>query len=98
VHLRLRPAAHMPLFRVGDQVESGTGWPAELITSRSTTRGQARPHLGMLRTEIHGRRCGGHIGMCSTTARRRPAASAMDGFARVFHRQRDGELSSSTAS
>jgi peptide-methionine (R)-S-oxide reductase len=51
-----------PLFSSGTKYESGTGWPSfyEPIPDAVDTTVD-RSHL-MTRTEIHCRRCGGHLG------------------------------------
>jgi peptide-methionine (R)-S-oxide reductase len=51
-----------PLFSSGTKYESGTGWPSfyEPIPDAVETTVD-RSHL-MTRTEIHCRRCGGHLG------------------------------------
>lgn len=51
-----------PLFASSAKFESGTGWPsftAPLAEAVGTTKDQG---LGMSRTEVHCRRCGGHLG------------------------------------
>jgi peptide-methionine (R)-S-oxide reductase len=51
-----------PLFRAERKFESGTGWPsffAPLEGAVATTTD--RTH-GMVRTEVHCHRCGGHLG------------------------------------
>ena len=50
------------LFSSSAKYESGTGWPSffePLSQAVSTTVDQSH---GMLRTEVHCRRCGGHLG------------------------------------
>ncbi|MEO8366964.1 MAG: peptide-methionine (R)-S-oxide reductase MsrB [Pseudoxanthomonas sp.] len=52
----------LPLFSSTTKFESGTGWPsfyAPLANAVAETRDST---LGMVRTEIHCRRCGGHLG------------------------------------
>jgi peptide-methionine (R)-S-oxide reductase len=52
----------LPLFQAGPKFESGTGWPSffepiEGAVATTTDRSQF-----MTRTEVHCRRCGGHLG------------------------------------
>jgi peptide-methionine (R)-S-oxide reductase len=52
----------LPLFSSETKYESGTGWPSfyqPLPDAIGTTEDRA---LFMLRTEVHCRRCGGHLG------------------------------------
>ncbi len=52
----------LPLFPSESKYESGSGWPsfyAPLADAVATT--EDRTH-GMVRTEVHCRRCGGHLG------------------------------------
>ena len=52
----------LPLFPSSTKFDSGTGWPSfwkPLPNAVGETRDSL---LGMLRTEIHCRRCGGHLG------------------------------------
>ncbi len=52
----------LPLFSSDTKYESGTGWPSfwqPLANAVGTTSDRT---LGMVRTEVHCRRCGGHLG------------------------------------
>ena len=52
----------LPLFSSETKFESGTGWPSfykPLENAVGTTEDRT---LGMARTEVHCRRCGGHLG------------------------------------
>ncbi len=55
-------ACYLPLFPSATKFESGTGWPSfyQPIEGRLGTK--ADRALGMLRTEYHCARCGGHQG------------------------------------
>lgn len=52
----------LPLFASEAKFESGTGWPSFTAPIAGAVR--TRPDRGLLgtRTEVHCRRCGGHIG------------------------------------
>ena len=55
-------ACELPLFSSETKFESGTGWPSfwsPLENSVGTTKDRS---LLMVRTEVHCRRCGGHLG------------------------------------
>ena len=52
----------LPLFSSDTKFESGTGWPSffkPLDNAVGTTEDRT---FGMVRTEVHCRRCGGHLG------------------------------------
>ena len=53
----------LPLFASSTKFDSGTGWPSfyRPLQGAVGTR-QDRSWLLMLRTEVHCRRCGGHLG------------------------------------
>jgi peptide-methionine (R)-S-oxide reductase len=52
----------LPLFASETKFESGTGWPS-FYQPLANAVGESRDSkFGMTRTEIHCRRCGGHLG------------------------------------
>ncbi len=52
-----------PLFSSETKYESGTGWPSFYEpTSRASIETEVDAAHGMRRTEVHCRRCGGHLG------------------------------------
>ena len=63
----------LPLFTSKTKFESGTGWPSFWAPLRSAVAIDEDRTLGMARTEVHCRRCGGHLGMSSTTGQSRQA-------------------------
>ena len=55
-------ACHLPLFTADAKYESGTGWPSFFRAIDGHVATRADNALGMMRTEYHCARCGGHQG------------------------------------
>jgi peptide-methionine (R)-S-oxide reductase len=60
--LFLCAGCNLPLFSSAAKFESGTGWPSFTAPLKSAVATRADRSLLMLRTEVHCRRCGGHLG------------------------------------
>jgi peptide-methionine (R)-S-oxide reductase len=52
----------LPLFKSGPKFESGTGWPSFFEPIEGAVRTSVDHGHFMVRTEVHCRRCGGHLG------------------------------------
>lgn len=52
----------LPLFTSKTKFESGTGWPSFWAPLRGAVALDTDRTLGIVRTEVHCRRCGGHLG------------------------------------
>ncbi|WP_291848216.1 peptide-methionine (R)-S-oxide reductase MsrB [Bradyrhizobium sp.] len=52
----------LPLFSSETKYDSGTGWPSFYQPLDNALGKTEDRSLGMLRTEVHCRRCGGHLG------------------------------------
>ena len=52
----------LPLFTSKTKFDSGTGWPSFWAPLRGAVAVDRDSTLGMVRTEVHCRRCGGHLG------------------------------------
>ena len=60
--LYLCAGCDLPVYRSQDKFESGTGWPSFIRPIRANIGTQPDNTLFMPRTEVHCRRCGGHLG------------------------------------
>ena len=52
----------LPLFDSATKYDSGTGWPSFWQPLDNAVGEMTDPLLGYARTEVHCRRCGGHLG------------------------------------
>ena len=52
----------LPLFSSETKFDSGTGWPSFYAPLDDAVRQENDYTFGMLREEVHCRRCGGHLG------------------------------------
>jgi peptide-methionine (R)-S-oxide reductase len=53
---------NLPLFRSETKFESGTGWPSFYAPIANAVKTSVDKSFGSTRTEVHCRRCGGHLG------------------------------------
>jgi peptide-methionine (R)-S-oxide reductase len=51
-----------PLFDAGTKFDSGSGWPSYLAAFDDAVETTVDRSHGMVRVEMHCRRCGGHLG------------------------------------
>lgn len=74
------------LFSTNDKFESGTGWPSFYQPIDNAIGKTEDRTFGMLRTEVHCRRCGGHLGHVFDDGPKPTGLRyCIDGFALVFH-------------
>ena len=52
----------LPLFSSETKFDSGTGWPSFYAPLDNAVREDTDYTFGMIREEVHCRRCGGHLG------------------------------------
>jgi peptide-methionine (R)-S-oxide reductase len=52
----------LPVFQTEEKFESGTGWPSFWRPLENAVATREDRSLFMTRTEVHCRRCGGHLG------------------------------------
>ena len=76
----------LPLFSSDTKFDSGTGWPSFYQPLDNAVGKHEDSSFGMVRTEIHCRRCGGHLGHVFDDGPKPTGLRyCMDGFAMVFH-------------
>ena len=52
----------LPLFSSDTKYDSSTGWPSFWAPLENAVGNEADSSFGMMRTSVHCRRCGGHLG------------------------------------
>jgi peptide-methionine (R)-S-oxide reductase len=52
----------LPLYESSTKFDSGTGWPSFYEAIEGKVETEVDRSLGMVRTEVHCSRCGGHLG------------------------------------
>jgi peptide-methionine (R)-S-oxide reductase len=76
----------LPLFASETKFESGTGWPSFYQPLPNAVGETSDRTFGMVRTEVHCRRCGGHLGHVFDDGPKPTGLRyCMDGLALTFH-------------
>ena len=76
----------LPLFSSETKYESGTGWPSFYQPLENALGRTEDRTMGMLRIEVHCRRCGGHMGHVFDDGPKPTGLRyCIDGFGMVFH-------------
>jgi peptide-methionine (R)-S-oxide reductase len=76
----------LPLFSSETKFESGTGWPSFYQPLEHAVGITEDRTFGMVRSEVHCRRCGGHLGHVFDDGPKPTGLRyCMDGVALVFH-------------
>jgi len=76
----------LPLFSSETKYDSGTGWPSFYRPLENAVGTVDDRSYGTLRTEVHCRRCGGHLGHVFDDGPKPTGLRyCMDGLALVFH-------------
>src|SRR4051794_29642597 len=76
----------LPLFSSDTKFDSGTGWPSFFKALDDAVATHQDRTYGMARTEVHCRRCGGHLGhLFDDGPKPTGLRYCMDGLSLLFH-------------